>query len=91
MTDRKLRALTQEIKKLEEELRISAEQLAFLDEVAGDAKVRMLVEESPMAKRAYDEAASDLERHGRNHMQLKDRMEDLRKRQDDLLERFYGG
>ena len=91
MTDRKLRALTEDIKKLEEELRVSNEQLAFLGDVADDARVRMLVEESPMAKRGYDEAASDLERHRRNHTQLQGKIEDLRKRQDQMLERLYGG
>ncbi len=91
MTDRKLRALTEEIKKLAEELGVSNEQLAFLGEVADDARVRMLVEESPMAKRGYDEAASDLERHRKNHVQLQGKLQHLRKRQDEMLEKFYGG
>ena len=91
MSDRKLKSLTEEIKKLGEELRVSNEQLAFLDEVADEAKVKMLVEESPLAKRNYQEAASDLERHKRNQDQIEKRIKELRQEQDNLLEKLYEG
>ena len=91
MSDRKLKSLTEEIRKLGEELRVSNEQLAFLDEVADEAKVKMLVEESPLAKRNYQEAASDLDRHKRNQDQIEKRIKELRQEQDDLLEKLYGG
>lgn len=90
MSDRRLKALTEEIRKLKEELRISNEQLSFLGEVADEAKTQMLVEESPLAKRNHDEAASDLERHRRNQFQLENRLRDIRREQDQLLEKLYG-
>lgn len=91
MADRKLRAITDEINKLKEELRVSNEQLSFLGEVADDARVQMLVQDSPLAKRTYDEAASDLERHRRSQFQLENRLKELRQHQDELLEKLYGG
>jgi hypothetical protein len=90
MTDRKLKALTEEIRKLGDELRVSNEQLSYLDEVAEESKVKMLVDESPLSKRNYQEASADLERHRRNQIQLEKRIKTLREEQDRLLEKLYG-
>ena len=84
----RLAVLSAEIAEARTSLRIVEEQLAFVEEVAEDARIRALVSETPLADREYREAREDLERMRRSHAEAVERIEELRAEQDRLLERF---
>jgi len=86
----RLRALSGEIKELETEAGILAEQLEFQTDVAEDARIRALVSETPLADRDAREAKQDLERMQRSFDDVRRRVQALRDEQDRLLEALAG-
>jgi len=87
-TTARLRALTHEIERLETEIRILDEQIAFQAEVADDARLRSIVSETPLADREAAEASGDLARMKRSRDDAAARLDALRSEQDALLERL---
>lgn len=85
-TERRLSSLSERLAVARRELEIARDQLSYLDEVAEDAKVRMLVSETPLADRDYRERRDDLERVRRHHDGLKKEVEELSAEQDRLLD-----
>jgi predicted RNase H-like nuclease (RuvC/YqgF family) len=85
----RLTQLSGEIAEAQTALRILEEQLAFLEEVADDARIRAVVSETPLADREFREAQGDLERMRRSHADAASRVEELRREQDLLLERIF--
>lgn len=84
----RLTLLSAEIAEAQTNLRILEEQLAFVEQVADDARIRALVSETPLADREYREAREDHERMRRSHAEAAARVGELRAEQDRLLERF---
>jgi hypothetical protein len=84
----RLRALGEEIERLQTEIRILDEQIAFQTEVADDARLRAIVSETPLADRDAAEANGDLARMQRSRDDAQDRLATLRAEQDGLLERM---
>jgi TolA-binding protein len=84
----RLREINQEIARLQTEIQILEEQVAFQQEVAEDARIRSLVSETPLADRDAAEAAGDLARLQRSRDDAKAQLDALRAETDRLLERM---
>lgn len=84
----RLSQISGEIAEARTSLRILEEQLAYLEEVAEDARIRALVSETPLADREDREARGDVERMRRSHQEAVGQLEELRREQDLLLERM---
>jgi hypothetical protein len=73
------------------ELAVLDEQLVVVNEIADDTRIRALVAETPLASKEYDEAT----RHATVLLQtrnaLVDRIADLERRQDELLDQLVVG
>ena len=85
----RLSSISSEIAEAQTQLRILEEQLAFLEEVAEDARIRALVSETPLADREAREAREDLERMRRSVEEGRAAIDTLRAEQDRLLERLF--
>lgn len=84
--DAKLASMSAEIDSLAREVAILDEQIAFQEEVSGEAKLRSVVSETPLADREADEAGRDLDRMSRVRAELSDRLRALRAEVDRLLD-----
>ncbi len=84
----RLAALSGEIAGAQTNARILEEQLAYLDELAEDARIRALVSETPLAHREHREAQDDADRARRSLGDAQERVAELRTEQDRLLERL---
>jgi hypothetical protein len=71
-----------------DDLRITEEQIAFQSDVAEDARVRMLVSETPLADREYRTARDDLARLERQRDRTAAEVADLEGERDRLLDRM---
>jgi hypothetical protein len=73
------------------ELAVLDEQLVVVNDIADDTRLRALVAETPVASKEYDEAS----RHATVLLQtrnaLVERIADLERRQDELLDRLVAG
>ena len=85
-----LSELGERLTKAREELRIAEEQLLFQMDVFEDAKTRMLVSETPLADREYQEASGDLERMRKARDVKQAEIAELQQEQDRLLDRMLG-
>ena len=88
MIERKLTEVSDEIKRVREDLRVSAEQLEHFTGEADDARLRALVSETPMAEHEFQEAHRHAETMRRNHSDLESRLAELETRQDTLLDQM---
>lgn len=70
------------------DLEIAREQLAFQNDVADEARVRMLVSGTPLSEREYRQARDDLERLRRHYEECLEEVEELTAEQGRLLERL---
>ena len=88
IVERRLRSTTRSLRLLREELRISEEHLQQIAEEAGDAEIRSLVSETPLAARDYQE----VERHrvvlAAQVRNLYQQTGELERQQDALLDRL---
>ncbi|MEX2459416.1 MAG: hypothetical protein WD770_10580 [Actinomycetota bacterium] len=82
---RRLSSLSDEIARARTELSILREQLAFQDGVLEEARVRMLVAETPLADRAFQVAADDHRRIERSVAEQEMVIARLLEEQDRLL------
>lgn len=80
--------IAERLKQLRVELAVTSEQLAFLEEEAGDAGIRALVSETPLA----DAEARESRRHAdamlRHRVALDSSIAELLIEQDALLDRL---
>jgi hypothetical protein len=85
---RRLVDVSERLKRLRAELRVTEEQLAFLQDEAEDSRLRALVAETPLA----DVEARDARRHadalGRHRDALALQIAELGAEQDTLLDRM---
>jgi hypothetical protein len=73
------------------ELDLLDEQLIVVNEIADDTRVRALVAETPVASKEHDEARRHATAMLRNRQALVDRIAELERRQDELLDRLVVG
>jgi len=86
--ERRLRRGTQTIRELQDELRITIDQLEFILDDAHDKEVRAMVAETPNAALEHHEAQRHLEVIQRHHDHLVKAIADHQVHQDQLLDRL---
>ncbi|MGH2704943.1 MAG: hypothetical protein ACRDJ4_07590 [Actinomycetota bacterium] len=84
--ERRLDEVAERIARAGEEMAVAGEQVAFQTDVAEEARVRMLVSETPLSVREHREASGDLERLQEHHARCLRHLEDLRRERDRLLD-----
>lgn len=85
-----LEELNDRLTRARDDLRIAEEQLLFQMDVLEDAKTRALVSETPLADRDYQVARGDYERMVRQRDDASNRIVELQREQDRLLDRMLG-
>ncbi len=85
-----LNATSERLSKAREELRIVEEQIFFQMDVTEEAKGRMLVAETPLAERDYQQARADYERMLKERDRVAGEIAQLEREQDRLLDQMLG-
>ena len=88
LIERKLSEVSDRLRALRDEVRIAEEQLRALAEDADDARLRALVSETPIAEREHAEAQKHADAMQRHLVSLVKELEELERAQDDLLDRL---
>jgi hypothetical protein len=86
--ERRLSDGHQRLQRARSELAVLDEQLVVVNEMADDTRLRALVAETPVAAKEHDEVSRQASAMLRTRQALVDRIADLERRQDDLLERL---
>ncbi|MCB0997292.1 MAG: hypothetical protein KDB21_19500 [Acidimicrobiales bacterium] len=86
--ERRLQDVSDQLKQLRSELSVADEQLAHFADEADDARIRSLVSETPLASKEHREAARHVEAMRRHREQVADRIVELERSQDDLLDQL---
>ncbi len=86
--ERRLRAVSAQLKSARDDLAVSEEQLVHLADEADDARLRALVSETPVAERAHRKASRHAERLRKHRDRLSASIEALEAEQDQLLDRL---
>lgn len=89
--ERRLNDAHQQLVRARTELAVLDEQLVAVSEIADDTRVRALVAENPVASKEHDEAQRQATIMLRSRDALTDRIADLERRQDELLDRLVVG
>ncbi len=89
--ERRLSDVHDRLTRARAQLAVLDEQLLVLNEIADDTRIRALVAETPVASKEHDEAS----RHASVMLQtrnlLVEEIEELDRRQDELLDRLVVG
>ena len=85
---RRLVDVNERVKRMRAELAVTEEQLTFLEEEAGDARLRALVSETPLGEAEAREARKHADAMGRQRDALAHSIAALLREQDDLLDRM---
>jgi glutathione S-transferase len=88
---KRLADVRRDVARTRETLRILDEQVAYAEEVAGDATTRALVASTPLADRERSGAVEDLRRVRRERDETAGRLAELLAEQDALLDRLSEG
>ena len=91
IVERRLSDAHQQLVRARTELAVLDEQLVAANEMADDTRVRALVAETPLASKDHDEAQRQATVMLRSRDALIDRIADLERRQDELLDRLVVG
>jgi len=86
--ERRLRAVSDQLRSARDDLGVTEEQLVQLAGEADDARLRSLVSETPLAEREHRAASRHAERLRRHRDRLRARIASLDKEQDLLLDRL---
>ena len=86
--ERRLKRGSQTIRELQDELRITTDQLEFISDDARDKEIRAMVAETPNAALEHHEAQRHLEALQRHHDHLLNAIADLQVNQDHLLDKL---
>jgi hypothetical protein len=89
--ERRLSDAHQRLVRARTELDLLDEQLIVVNEIADDTRVRALVAETPVASKEHDEASRHATAMLRNRQVVVDRIAELERRQDELLDRLVVG
>ncbi|MGI9604813.1 MAG: hypothetical protein ACR2P0_01620 [Acidimicrobiales bacterium] len=88
MIERKLKEISDELRRTREEHRVSTEQLAHLANEADEARIRSMVSETPLSEQSFHEASRHADAMRRHHSDLETKISGLEQRQDDLLDQM---
>ncbi|NLV56904.1 MAG: hypothetical protein GXY13_14990 [Acidimicrobiales bacterium] len=88
LLERRLRDVSERLKRLREELVVTDEQLAQLAGEADDARLRSLVSETPSAAREHTEAEGHAGAMRRHRASVAEEIARLERTQDELLDAF---
>jgi hypothetical protein len=88
LLQRRLIDVSDRLKRLRSECVVAAEQLAFLEEEADDARLRALVSETPLAEADAREVRRHADALARHRDTLMRAITDLEREQDALLDRM---
>ncbi len=86
--ERKLRAVSEQLRSSRDDLAVTDEQLAQLADEADDARLRALVSETPLAEKEHRKASRHVERLRKHRERLISKIDALDAEQDVLLDRF---
>jgi hypothetical protein len=89
--ERRLTEVASRLRELRRELAVADEQLAVLDDMADDARLRSLVSETPLAGHDHRETQRHAEAMRRHRDEVVGEIASLEAVQDDLLDRMSGG
>ena len=88
LIERRLADSAKRLKRAREELAVTEEQAAALNETAEEARVRALVSETPLANKEYQEAQRHADAMERARRTVLSSIADLQRAQDELLDRL---
>ena len=88
IVERRLREVSERLKTLRDDLRVADEQLAHLDDLADDARIKSLVSETPGVDRERRDAVRHAEAMRRHRSTVVGEIERLEQSQDELLDRL---
>jgi hypothetical protein len=83
--ERRIRDVHARLVRVRQELAVLDEQLAVVSDESEDARLRSLVSETPLAAHEYAEVKRHADAMERARQSLVDTIEDLTRRQDELL------
>ena len=86
--ERKLRKVSEQLRSLREDLRVTEEHLAQLADEEEDARIRALVSETPVAEKEHRKASRHAERLRTSRDRAIAKIADLERHQDELLDRL---
>lgn len=84
----RLTRIQEQLRRVRANERVLVEQVAYLDEVAGDAETKKIVAETPLADREWREARTDLDRHTALLDEARQEVAALLAERDRLLDRL---
>lgn len=88
MIERRLVDVSDRLRRVRDELRVSEEQALFFEEEADDARLRALVSETPLAERESRDARRHAENLARHRDSLRQAIAELEGERDALLDRM---
>jgi hypothetical protein len=88
LIERRLADSAKRLKRAREELAVTEEQAAALNETAEEARLRALVSETPLANKEYQEAQRHADTMERARRAVLSSIADLQRAQDELLDRL---
>ena len=91
LVERSLRDVHARLMRTREELAVLEEQLVVFNDAADDARIRSLVSETPLAGHEYSDAQRTADAAMRERESLLSTIQDLERRQDELLGRLVPG
>lgn len=90
LVERRLREVSERLRRLREELAVIDEQLLHLAGEADDQRIRALVAETPLADAEYRDAARHAGAMAKRRAEVVASIAELERRQDQLLDRLTG-
>ena len=90
LVERRLRGVASRLKELRGDLRVADEQLAHLDDIADDARIRAMVSETPLSDQDHREAEKHADAMRRHREALQADIAKLEVTQDELLDQLTG-
>jgi hypothetical protein len=88
LIERRLTEVAKRLKRARQDLVVLEEQLSVLVDAAEDARLRALVSETPLANKEYQQAQRHADAMERSRKALVLTVAELRKSQDELLDRL---
>jgi hypothetical protein len=91
IVERRLNDAHQRLVRARSELAVLDEQLLVVTEMADDTRLRALVAETPVASKEHDEASRHMNVMRQTRDALVERIAELERRQNELLDRLVVG
>jgi hypothetical protein len=91
IVERRLSDVHERLVRARADLSVLDEQLVVVNEIADDTRMRALVAETPVASKEHDEASRQAAIMVQTRTTLIDRIAELERRQNELLDRLVVG